>query len=239
MKRPDIIFENNDFVVINKPAGMLSIPDRAQTAESLKDILIGLYGSIFTVHRLDKETSGLIIFAKNEMAHKHLSKSFEERSVEKIYLGLVQGTIAQEEGVIEAPIAEHPAKNGTMVVYKKGKPAITQYKVVEPLGPFSLVQFQIHTGRTHQIRVHMQHIGHPIVCDPFYGNAQPILISSFKRKYKLSKSEEEERPILQRLGLHAYKLKFSDQDGKEYSFEAEMPKDMRALINQLRLHAKH
>ncbi|MBS1599007.1 MAG: RNA pseudouridine synthase [Bacteroidetes bacterium] len=234
MKKPEVIFENEDFITINKPAGLLSIPDRTQSAESLKDILIKQYGQIFTVHRLDKETSGLIVFAKNEIAHKHLSKAFEERSVEKIYVGIVQGTLTEEEGVVDAEIMEHPAKNGTMITHKKGKAASTEYKVLESLGPYSLLQFQIHTGRTHQIRVHMKHIGHPIVCDPLYGNPQPIFISSFKRKYKLSKSEEEEKPILHRLGLHAHQLKFKDEKEKEYLFEAELPKDMRALVNQLK-----
>jgi 23S rRNA pseudouridine955/2504/2580 synthase/23S rRNA pseudouridine1911/1915/1917 synthase len=234
MKKPEIIFESEDFIVINKPAGVLSIPDRTQSAESLKDILIKQYGQIFTIHRLDKETSGLIVFAKNEVAHKHFSKAFEERSVEKIYIGLVQGTMTQEEGSVDAGIMEHPAKNGTMISHKKGKSALTHYKVMESLGPYSLVEFQIHTGRTHQIRVHMKEIGHSIVCDPIYGNAQPIFISSFKRKYKLSKSEEEERPILNRLGLHAYQLKLADANGNKYSFEAELPKDMRALVSQLK-----
>jgi 23S rRNA pseudouridine955/2504/2580 synthase/23S rRNA pseudouridine1911/1915/1917 synthase len=192
------------------------------------------YGHIFTIHRLDRETSGLIVFAKNETTHKYLSQAFEERSVEKIYLGLVHGSMVNEDGIIDASMMEHPAKNGTMIVHKKGKPALTTYKVLEALGPYSLVQFQIHTGRTHQIRVHMQHIGHSIACDVLYGNAQPVFISSFKRNYKLSKSEEEEKPILQRLGLHAHQLKFKDANENEYAFEAPLPKDMRALVNQLK-----
>lgn len=233
-KKPETIFENADFIVINKPAGLLSIPDRTQSAESLKDILQKKYEQIFTIHRLDKETSGLIVFAKNETTHKFLSTAFEERTVEKIYIGLVQGTMVNEDGIIDAAMMEHPGKNGTMIAHKKGKPALTHYKVLEALGPYTLVQFQIHTGRTHQIRVHMQHIGHAIACDVLYGNAQPVFISSFKRKYKLSKSEEEEKPILQRLGLHAHQLKFKDANGNEYAFEAPLPKDMRALVNQLK-----
>jgi len=234
MTKPETIFENPDFIVINKPAGLLSIPDRTQSAESLKDILQKKYGQIFTIHRLDKETSGLIVFAKNDLAHKYFSQAFEERTVEKIYLGLVLGSLVNENGIIDEAIMEHPAKNGTMVVNKKGKPALTHYSLVEKLGPYSLIQFQIHTGRTHQIRVHMQYIGHSIACDVLYGNAQPIFISSFKRNYKLSKSEEEEKPILNRLGLHAHQLKFKDSNGHEYAFEAPLPKDMKALVNQLK-----
>ena len=234
MKLPEIIFENSDFVVVNKPAGLLTIPDRAQSGDSVKSILKKKYGQIFTVHRIDKETSGLIVFAKNETAHKFLSQEFEERAVEKLYLGIVQGKMINKEGTIELPLMEHPGRSGFMIVNKKGKVAITHYKVLEELGPYSLVQFDIHTGRTHQIRVHMQNAGHPIACDPLYGNAQPIFISSFKRNYKLSQSEEEERPILHRLGLHAYQLRFKDDKGNAFSFEAGMHKDMKALMQQLR-----
>ena len=234
MKKLTIIFENDDFVVVDKPAGLLTIPDRTQSAEPLKSILQKKYGQIFTVHRLDRETSGLVVFAKNEIAHKYLSQAFEGRMVQKIYLGLVYGTFPNKEGTIDLAIMEHPAKNGSMVINKKGKPAITQYQVLEELGPYSLMQFEIQTGRTHQIRVHMQNAGHSIVCDPLYGNGQPIFISSFKRNYKLSKSEEEEKPILQRLGLHSYQLKFKDEKENEFSFEAELHKDMKALLQQLR-----
>jgi 23S rRNA pseudouridine955/2504/2580 synthase/23S rRNA pseudouridine1911/1915/1917 synthase len=120
------------------------------------------------------------------------------------------------------------------MVHKKGKPSVTDYEVLEEFGWYSLVQFQIHTGRTHQIRVHMQHLGHPIVCDELYGEARPIFISSFKRNFKLSRSEEEERPILHRLGLHAHRLRFKDEARNEYSLEAPLPKDMKALLQQLR-----
>jgi 23S rRNA pseudouridine1911/1915/1917 synthase len=234
MKPLDIIFEQDDFIAINKPAGMLSIPDRTQSAESLKDILQKKYPQVFTVHRLDKDTSGVIVFARNEQMHQYLSTAFEERMVEKYYAGIVRGILAQKEGRIDAPITEHPAKNGKMVVFKKGKPSVTDYKVIEEFGIFSLLEFQIHTGRTHQIRVHMQHIGHSIACDETYGNGQPIFISSLKRNFKLSKDEEEERPILRRLGLHAQRLSFTDQKGMLHNLEAPLPKDLKALLQQLR-----
>lgn len=234
MKPLDIIFENEEFIALNKPAGVLSIPDRTQSSESLKDILIKKYGEIFTVHRLDRDTSGVIIFAKTELAHQFLSRAFEDRIVEKFYLGLVHGSMINSKGTVDAPITEHPAKNGKMVVYKKGKPSLTDYKVMEDFGVFSLVEFQIHTGRTHQIRVHMQHIGHSIVCDELYGNGQPVFISSIKRNFKLSKNEEEERPILQRLALHSERLSFTDEKGTLHKLEASLPKDMRALLQQLR-----
>jgi len=234
MQKPEIIFENEDFIAINKPAGLLSIPDREGKEPSLKSWLKEKYGSIFTVHRLDRGTSGIIVFAKTEAMHKYLSKVFEERAVEKIYAGIVQGTLAEKKGSIDAGLMEHPGKQGVMVVNKKGKASLTDYEVLEELGLYSLVQFRIHTGRTHQIRVHMQHLGHPIVCDELYGDARPILISSFKRNFKLSKNEEEERPILARLGLHSQLLHFQDEKGTYHTLEAPLPKDFRALLAQLR-----
>jgi 23S rRNA pseudouridine955/2504/2580 synthase/23S rRNA pseudouridine1911/1915/1917 synthase len=127
-------------------------------------------------------------------------------------------------------------KKGLMTVYRKGKESITEYEVLDNFKLYSWMQFHILTGRTHQIRVHMKHLGHPIVCDELYGDGKPVFISSIKRKkFNLSKSEEEERPILCRLALHASKLKF-ELNGMTYDLEAELPKDLRALLQQLRKH---
>ena len=229
-----IISETEDWIALNKPSGLLSIPDREGKDISLKKILIEKYGNIFTVHRLDKDTSGLIVFAKNEEAHKHLSQQFEERQTEKIYLGLALGSLAEKNGNIDAPIAEHPARKGLMTVYRKGKESLTDYEVLEEFKIFSWVQFQIHTGRTHQIRVHAKHIGHPIVCDELYGDGKPVLLSSLKHKFKLSKNELEERPILNRLALHALSLQFVNTNGETIKLEAPLPKDLKALLQQLR-----
>ncbi len=235
MKRElEIIFENEGFVAINKAPGMLSIKDRADSAPSLKDILQDEYGVIFTVHRLDRETSGVIVFAKDEDTHRFLSRQFENRETEKEYTGIVQGSLAEPTGTIDEPIMEHPVKKGTMVISAKGKDSVTEYTVEEDFGLYSLVNFKILTGRTHQIRVHMKHLGHPIVCDGVYGNEAPIRLSSIKKKYKLSRQEEEERPLLNRLALHAKKLVIKDPSGKIYELEAPLPKDMRALVQQLR-----
>ena len=229
-----IVFENDDFVAINKPAGLLSIPDRTQSAVSLKDMLIEKYGSIFTVHRLDKDTSGMIVFAKNEATHKFLSQAFEERKVEKYYRGIVHGSLAEKKGTIDAPISEHPLHKGLMTVHRNGKPSITDYEVIEEHKSFSLLQFQLHTGRTHQIRVHCKNMGHPLACDELYGDGKPVLLSAIKKKFKLSKHDEEERPMLNRLALHSYCLKFLDANSNEFNLIAELPKDMRALLQQLR-----
>ncbi len=211
----------------------MSIPDREQTQTSLKDILLEKYGAIYTVHRLDRDTSGIIIFAKTEAAHKYFSQLFEGREIEKYYMGLVHGIPSPNKGTIDAPIAEHGVQKGFYIVHQRGKPSVTDYEVIEENKTFSLVQFQLHTGRTHQIRVHCKNIGHPLACDELYGDGKPVLLSSIKKKYKLSKHNEEERPMLNRLALHSYRLKFTDEDGKIIDLKAELPKDIRALLKQL------
>ncbi len=228
-----IVFENDGLVALNKPSGLLSIPDRMGKEISLKILLREQYGDIFTVHRLDRDTSGLIVFAKNEATHKHLSSQFEDRQTKKIYQGLVTGSLAEPKGTISAPIKEHPALNGTMIIHRDGKESITDYEVLEDFGIYSHLQFRIHTGRTHQIRVHMKEKGHPIVCDAVYGDGKPVLVSSLKSRFKLSKDLEEEKPILGRLALHSFLLAFYDRDGKTIELEAALPKDMRATLQQL------
>ena len=227
------LFENEDLVAINKPSGLLTIPDREGKDVSLKQLLKARYGEIFTVHRIDRDTSGIVVFAKNEDTHKYLSKQFEARETKKTYKGLVLGAPAHSSGTIDEPIAEHPVKKGLMTVHRKGKECITEYNVEETFRLYSLLQFNILTGRTHQIRVHMKFVGHPIVCDSLYGDGKPLLISQIKSRYNLSKSEEEERPILNRLALHAWKLSFTGVGGEKFHLEAPLPKDLRASIQQL------
>ncbi len=233
--KADILYEDSDLIIVNKPAGLLAIPDRFNTAlPSLVKILEAKLGQkIWVVHRLDRETSGIICFAKNEAAHKYMSKLFEARDVSKFYIGLVNGRMINTEGTIDKPIAEHPAINGKMIAAKKGKPSVTVYKVLEQWPLYSLVQFQIHTGRTHQIRVHLQSIGHSLVCDELYGDGRPFFVSAIKRKYRLSDKEEAEKPLLSRLALHAWKLEFMKEDGTKISVEAPLPKDIAACVKQL------
>lgn len=228
-----IIVQTEAFIAINKPAGLLTIPDREGKVVSLKLALQEKFGNIFTVHRLDRDTSGIVVFALNEVMHKHLSQQFEARETKKIYNGLVLGKPAQEAGVINEPIAEHPTRKGYMTVWRKGKESITEYRVLENYRYFSWMEFRILTGRTHQIRVHMKHLGNPIACDPLYGDGKPLLISQFKHNYKLSQSMDEERPILSRLALHSAQLSFKGMDGEEITLEAPLPKDLRATLNQM------
>jgi len=231
----ETLYEDDDLIVVDKPAGLLVIPDRfnADLPSLNKQLEHKLKQHIYVVHRLDRETSGVICFAKNEHTHKYLSKLFQEHDVTKLYAGLVGGRVTPEQGRIEAPIAEHPVTKGKMVVARKGKPSVTDYRVTEQWPLYALVQFQIHTGRTHQIRVHMQSIGNPIVCDDLYGDGKPFFLSSIKKKYRLSDKEETERPLLSRLALHAYRLQFFKEDGMEINAEAALPKDMLACVNQL------
>jgi 23S rRNA pseudouridine1911/1915/1917 synthase len=163
---------------------------------------------------------------------------FQERDVRKLYAGLVTGIVTPPEARIESPIGEHPAQNGKMIVSKRGKVAVTDYKVVEQWPLYALMQFQIHTGRTHQIRVHMQSIGHPIVSDELYGDGKPFFLSTIKRKYRMSEKDEQERPLLSRLALHAYRLEFHKEDGTLISTEAPLPRDIAACVNQLNKWAK-
>ncbi|MGI9138460.1 MAG: RluA family pseudouridine synthase [Sediminibacterium sp.] len=228
----DILFENNDMIVLNKPAGLLSIPDRFGKEPSLKSLLQEKYTTIFTVHRLDQFTSGLILFAKTAESHQLLSTLFEGHNIEKKYLGLVLGR-PPLNGTIDQAIMEHPGKKGQMVTHAKGKSALTSFEVLKYYKRYAWVSFQIHTGRTHQIRIHAQHLGHSIVADELYGDGEKLLLSTIKKKnFKLSKAEDEERPILSRQALHAHRLSF-ELNGNTFQFEAPLPKDLTATLKQL------
>jgi len=235
-----ILFEDADLIIINKPPGLLTIPDRyAPEKLNLFSHLANKYGKIFTVHRLDKETSGVLCFAKNETAHRHLSLQFESRKIGKIYLVLVEGRLHREEGVIDKPIAAARPHSGKMVISKKGKPAITTYKVVEFFNNYTLLEASIKTGRTHQIRVHFESIGYPLAVDSIYGRKSGFFLSDLKlRKYKLGKGQEE-KPLMSRLSLHARQLRLLHPVTEEpMSFEASLPKDFKAVIKQLQKWGK-
>lgn len=232
MKGFTIIYEDNDIVVVDKKAHVLTIQDRYDaTKPNLRAILTKKYGSIFVVHRLDLETSGLLIFAKNEESHAHLSAQFQERKVEKIYLALCQRPF-QESGKIEAPITEHKTRKGQYIASLKGKEASTEYKVLKELNQFALVELQIHTGRTHQIRVHLKHIGAALMVDSKYGLFSEFKLSQIK-KIKFRR-DQEERPLLSRSALHSARLTITHPKSTErMTFEAPLHKDMKAVVFQL------
>jgi RluA family pseudouridine synthase len=232
----DILYQDDDLILVNKPAGVLSVPDRYDTDKpNLKHILGESLGDIFAVHRLDRDTSGIICYARNAFAHSHLSQQFSDRTVTKEYLALVEGRVIDEEGEIDRFLIENPAKLGRMMVAKKGLTAHTTYQVEERFKDFTLLKVMITTGRTHQIRVHLQSIGHPLVADPFYGRRSEFLLSSVKgKKYQQNRSSTE-RPLLTRTALHAFRLQIQHPvSGDMLQQEASFPKDMRASLQQLR-----
>ena len=231
-----ILWQDEDYVVLDKPAQLLTIPDRFDKEEpNLHAILKGRYGTILVVHRLDYETSGVICFAKNSEAHRALSLQFERHEVEKIYLALARGQVPDEAGEIRFPVAEHRVRDGRMAVDKRhGKEAITRYRVLEHFRDFTLLEITPLTGKTHQIRVHCQAIGHPLAVDPLYGSPDPIFLSSLKPRF-LKKRDEEEKPLISRLALHARSLAFTHfRSHGQVRVEAPQPRDFRAMITQLK-----
>lgn len=231
----NIIYEDEALVIVEKPAGVLSIPDRFDANKpNLYHLLLAKYQTIYVVHRLDLDTSGVICFAKTEAAHRNLSLQFEHRTVEKIYLALVNGRPPEAEGVIEAAIAHHPTIQGKMVLHKKGKHAVTHFKCIEYFKQFTLMEASIKTGRTHQVRVHLAGIGHPLVVDPLYSNKSAFFLSQVKvNRYNLGQYEEE-RPLMSRTTLHALRLTVQHPNSETpITFQSELPKDFRAVIQQI------
>jgi len=232
-QRWNIIFEDDHIIVINKPAGLLSIPDRY--SEEIPNLLTSLKNyreNIFVNHRLDKDTSGIILYTKTSDAHAAFSKLFEKRDIDKKYKAIVKGIPIEEIGQIELKIALSKNKRKQMVIDQKGKLAITKYRIVETWQNFALLELKIITGRMHQIRVHMKAINCPIICDSMYGNDDGFYLSSIKRKYRKNK-DVKERPLLSRMALHAHELGFVHPFTKESMvLSSELPKDMKAVVNQ-------
>jgi RluA family pseudouridine synthase len=238
--QPAIIFEDDNLIIVNKPANYLTIPARfKKESPNVYNWLQRDRTEVFIVHRLDRETSGILCFAKTESSHKILSKQFQEREVEKRYLALVDGIPSKEEGFIDKPIAENMAQRGKMIIAKRGKSSQTSYKVLETFKNFSLVEAHIHTGRTHQIRVHLEFIGHPLAVDVLYGRRVGFNLSEVKgRKYQQGKNVEE-RPLMSRSTLHALKLVLNHPvTNEKLIFEAPLPKDFAAVVKQLRRWGK-
>ena len=233
----DTIFEDDYIIVVNKPAGWLSVPDRYDSQKpSVYGTLKLKYPNLLVVHRIDKYTSGLLIFAKEPNTHRALNQMFEDHEVQKVYHAIVQGVPLDLEGTIDLPIAKDPSHDGQMKIHPKGKKSISLYKVLEAYKEFSLLEFQIKTGRTHQIRVHAQAINHALAVDKVYGGKESLTILDIKHGKKLNRSLwEEERPLINRQTLHAQSLRFIHPITKEeITLEAAYPKDFNAAINQLR-----
>lgn len=237
MKRKvDIIYEDEYLVAVNKPANLLTIPDRFRhDLPNLFAMLSSTREELYTVHRLDKFTSGGILFAKDKETHKLLSQMFMDRVPEKYYIAVVDGSFRTPTGIVDEPLSESTTTRGKMLVHKRGKESKTAYEVLESFTSFSYVRLRIFSGRLHQIRVHMAHIGHPLVVDHLYGRREAFFISEIKRKKFNLKKGEEEKPLIERQPLHSHQLIFPHPiSGKMLNLEFPIPKDIKALLNQLR-----
>lgn len=219
----DILYEDNDLAIVNKVQGMVVHPAPGNYSGTLVNALLFHIGDLSMtngliragiVHRLDKDTSGLLIIAKNEITHYELTKQFKDRSVLKEYITLVHNKV-KEDGKINKPIGRNPKNRKKMAVVQNGKEAITSYQVLKSYNKYTLLKIDLKTGRTHQIRVHMADINHPIVGDPVY--------SSGKNEFKINKQL-----------LHAFKIGFIHPKREEYmEFEKDVPEDFENIINKL------
>ena len=244
----DIVYEDNEVIVVNKPAGMVVHPGHGNYTGTLVNGLIHHIENLPTnsnerpglVHRIDKDTSGLLVVAKTEFSMAHLSRQFFNRSTERLYYALVWGNIEEESGTIEGHIGRHFKNRLQMDVFpdgEHGKPAITHFKVIERFTYVTLVQCKLETGRTHQIRAHFKHIGHTLFNDERYGGDQVLKGTTFT-KYK--QFVENCFKAMPRQGLHAKTLGFTHpKTGEFLQFNSEIAEDMEACLEKWRGYSKH
>ena len=241
----DIVYEDEDLIVLNKPKGMVVHPAPGSESGTLVNALLAHCKGLSTiggverpgiVHRLDKDTTGLLVIAKNDMAHRDLQQQIQQRTAERRYLALVWGNPRFEQAVVDAPIGRHPADRKKMAVIEdtnlhRAREASTRFRVLERFGSFTLLEAKLETGRTHQVRVHAAYAGHPVVGDPAYsGNRR---IQSGRREFV----QEVNRLIDSMCGqaLHAYMLSFDHPRTRErFSFTRPAPPEMEALLDYLR-----
>jgi 23S rRNA pseudouridine1911/1915/1917 synthase len=243
----DIVYEDESLLVINKPSGLVVHPGHGNYTGTLVNALAYHFDNLpensserpGLVHRIDKDTTGLLVIAKTEQAMTYLAKQFEDKTTEREYIALVWGNVKEDEGTIEGNIARHVKDRMQMAVFtddEQGKPAITHYKVIERFGYVTLVSCQLETGRTHQIRVHMKYIGHTLFNDSRYGG-DLILKGTTFTKYK--QFIDNCFKILPRQALHARTLGFVHPVSKEMMrFETPIPKDMEECITKWRDYSK-
>jgi 23S rRNA pseudouridine1911/1915/1917 synthase len=244
----EIVYEDDTVVVINKAAGMVVHPGHGNYSGTLINALLFHFDNLPSnaderpglVHRIDKDTSGLLVIAKTEQALTHLSKQFFDKSSERKYLALVWGSPKVEEGTVEGHIGRHPKNRLQMMVFPEGeagKPAITHYKVLERFGYVTLLECQLETGRTHQIRAHMKHIGHTLFNDERYGG-NAILKGTHFSKYK--QFVENCFKLIPRQALHAKTLGFEHpKTGQWMQFDSEIPQDLTQILGKWRNYAQH
>jgi len=244
----NIVFEDEELLVVNKPAGMVVHPGHGNYSGTLinalvhhfKDLPNNSSGRPGLVHRIDKDTSGLLVVAKTDSAMAHLAQQFFEKSTQREYVALVWGNVTDEEGVIEGHLARNPKNRLQMMVFPEGdhgKEAVTHYNVLQRLGYVTLVSCSLETGRTHQIRVHMKYIGHTLFNDERYGGDKILKGTTFT-KYK--QFVENAFKVLPRQALHAKTLGFiHPKTGEKLEFDSEIPDDMAMCIEKWLNYAKH
>jgi 23S rRNA pseudouridine1911/1915/1917 synthase len=226
-----IVSDNEKIISVNKATGVSVGAYRYDESKERLDRLLERdlkIHKIFTVHRIDKDTSGLVLFAKDKDTHRDLSMAFEQRKVSKRYTLIVHGRPSWKETSCDLALVPNGNKKHMTIIDKyRGKESLTVFTCLTSAGNYSVLEARPETGRIHQIRVHAAAIGHPVVCDSLYGKERPVKLSSFKRGWKGDPNEE--RPLLARLGLHALELTLPDGQ----VLTAPLAKDMAALINQL------
>ncbi len=223
-----ILFENEDYLVINKPPYLSSLDDRHE-AQNILDLAKMHTADAQLCHRLDKETSGCLVIAKNPEAYRHTAIQFENRKVDKIYHAVVEGIREYEHLMVDRNLLA--SAKGVAKVSKEGKPAQTVFHTIQTYRAHSLIECKPITGRLHQIRVHLAYLQSPICGDELYGGKH-LYLSSLKRRFNLKK-ETEELPIMQRVSLHAFSIGFEGLDGKKITVNAPYPKDFQVLVHQL------
>ena len=236
-----LLYADDDMIAVNKAAGLLVAADRWDIEAPRLDLLIQkelpqiapLCQKLYAVHRIDKDTSGILLYALNAEAHRALNTAFQEREIKKTYRLLIHGRVQEEQFTVDLPLrADGDALHRTVVDKRRGKEAITHFTVLETFRQFSLLEARPITGRTHQIRAHLAAAGYPIVCDSLYGSGKPVLLSELKQRWHGDVYTEQ--PLIRRLALHAYQLEgIHPRTSEPFSFTAEYAKDFKSTVHQL------
>lgn len=236
-----LLYADDDMIAVNKAAGLLVAADRWDIEAPRLDLLIQkelpqiapLCQRLYAVHRIDKDTSGILLYALNAEAHRALNTAFQEREIKKTYRLLIHGRVPEEQFTVDLPLrADGDALHRTVVDKRRGKDAITHFTVLETFRQFSLLEARPVTGRTHQIRAHLAAAGYPIVCDSLYGSGKPVLLSELKQRWRGDVYTEQ--PLIRRLALHAYQLEgLHPRTSEPFSFTAEYAKDFKSTVHQL------